>query len=116
MKLFKIILAVTVVLLFGTGCMHTHNLENPAESHQIDNGVQVSIGAKEVKVDEVINVFQKSCTKTRVHPRAQPIDHCKLTKVGQAKVAKVIDQDSAIVLPMGGLKIDSTMRVEKSRD
>lgn len=116
MGLYKGILVSAIFLIFGTGCMHGHKIEVTDEKPSVENGVQVTIGAEEVKVDEVINVFQRSCVKTRIHPRAEPKDDCKLTRVGKAKVAKVIDHDSAVVVPLDGLKMDSTMRVEKSRD
>jgi len=85
MKLSIGILASAVILVFGSGCMHGHKMEAAEQQHQLENGVQVNIGAKEIKVDEVINVFQRTCVKVRIHPRAELKDDCKLSRVGKAR-------------------------------
>jgi hypothetical protein len=110
-KHFKF-LAVACLVAVASGCSHTHQVEGPQPKVEIPAGVIVEIGGKEVKEGEVIEVMKPSCRVT-VGGRGQKRKDCYSIKAGTARVLKVIDDRSAVVEPLDGLKMDKTMSVEK---
>lgn len=114
MKLLSAILVGASGLLLLSGCGHVHKVEGVEEKSEIPAGVRVGIGGKEVKDGDTLIVSKKTCQKRkRSGPRGGSVQKCNTDRVGEAKVLKVLDHDSAIVEPMGDLKMDDTMTVEK---
>lgn len=113
----KNILIVLLLGAFGTGCAHTHKVlttENKPEGSSSE--VHVGIGSEEVKEGETVDVFTRICT-TDARPaiRGHREHSCKMNKVGEATVAKVISEKFALVTPLNNLVIDPKMYVEKKK-
>lgn len=94
------------------GCAHVHKVDGPQEKTEIPAGIKVGIGGSEVKDGETVRVLKSVCKKVNRN-RGGSINQCNFQEVGKATVLKVIDHDSAIVEPIDGVAIDSSMRVEK---
>lgn len=111
------ILIVLTLAAFGVGCAHTHkilNLENKPESSSAE--VAVGIGGEEVKEGETLDVFTRICTTdTRPSTKGNRDYICKMNKVGEVTVAKLISKETALVKPLNDLIIDSKMYVEKKK-
>ncbi len=109
----KISVFTTIIFcLFVVGCAHLHKVQGPQEKGEIPAGIQVGIGSSEVQDGDTV-VVQKSTCKKVYRGRAGYMNECSYKSVGEAKVLKVLDHDSAIVEPIGGIAIDERMRVEK---
>mgnify|MGYP007100697052 CR=1 FL=1 len=111
---------ISVLMLVGFvvglfGCAHSHELENPSEVGDSKNGVRMANGSKEVSEGQRLNVLLIACHRlpARKDPSKTP---CHNNKVGEAVVQKIIDEDSAIVVPVGELVINKTMTVEKHKE
>ncbi len=94
------------------GCAHTHPVQGVEKKSEIPDGIRVSIGSKEVKEGETLDVLKTKCRKV-LKTRGGSDQRCTTSKVGEAVVLKVLDHDSAIVEPMNELKMDTDMKVEK---
>lgn len=111
----KIILLSILIGVFGaSGCAHIHPVQGAEQKSEIPEGVRVSIGSSEVKEGEKVDVLRPVCKKVR-RPRGGSKNSCKDQKVGEARILKVLDHDSAIVEPDQGLTMDTGMKVEKQR-
>jgi hypothetical protein len=113
MKTFKTILVVVSTMILGAGCGHLHKVQGTETPSTIPEGVRVSIGSKEVKEGDKVDVMQSVCKQVNAGPRVGTRNVCHNEKIGEAVVLKVLDHDSAIVQPQQGLTMDSKMRVEK---
>lgn len=102
---------VCVIVVGLVGCAHAHTVQGPVEKSEIPAGVQVSIGHKEVKEGDKLDVLSSSCRQVRSGRSMST--KCSDRKVGEAMVLKVLDHDSAIVEPQRGLVMNTSMKVEK---
>lgn len=109
-KSIIVISALSVGLL--TGCGHYHRVQGEEAPSEIPAGVRVHIGSKEVKAGEYLDVFKSECKYVK-YGRGPKTKSCKDKKIGEARVLKVLDHDSAIVEPNNGLIMDKDMKVEK---
>ncbi len=112
MKTFTTILLVAATMILGAGCGHLHKVQGTETPSTIPEGVRVSIGSKEVKEGDKVDVMQSVCKQVS-GPRVGTRNVCHSEKVGEAVVLKVLDHDSAIVQPQQTLIMDSKMSVEK---
>ena len=71
----------------------------------------MSIGHKEVKEGDKLNVSKSVCRQVRSGRSLNT--KCNDVKVGEATVLKVLDHDSAIVRPESGLVMNDSMKVER---
>lgn len=111
----KFKLAVTFLILgFATGCGHTHGVEGPQEKAEIPEGIRVSMGGSELKEGEKINVLRPDC-RMEYRGRQGNVKKCVSSKIGEARVVKILDHDSAIVKPDEGVTMDKDTRVEKKK-
>lgn len=94
------------------GCAHPHSVQGNEQRSEIPEGVRVAIGSSEVSEGEKVEVFRPVCKKVS-RPRGGTSNSCRYEKVGEARVLKVLDHDSAIVEPDQGLAMDTNMKVEK---
>jgi len=109
----KIFYLITILFsIFAVGCGHFHKVDGPQEKSEIPAGVKVGIGTPEVKENETVVVLKSSCKKV-YRGRAGYMNECSYKPIGKAKVLKILDHDAAIVEPIDGIAIDSSMRVEK---
>jgi len=114
MKRLSAVLIVSSSVLLSIGCSHFHKVDGVEGTSEIPSGVRVNIGGTEVREGDTLVVSKKTCQKAKhTRPRGSPIQKCSTARVGTAKVLKVLDHDSAIVEPVGALKMDETMTVEK---
>jgi hypothetical protein len=111
------ILVFAIALCGLSGCVHTHKVQGEEPKSEIPEGVRVGIGGKEVHDGDRVDVLRTVC-KTKKHSgvRGRTERVCHDQKLGEALVLKVLDHDSAIVQPQGGLVMDTTMKVEKISD
>jgi len=114
MKAKIVLLSVLTGAFWASGCAHTHSVQGPEQKSEIPEGVRVSIGSSEIKEGEKVDVLRSVCKKVR-RPRRGSVNSCTDQKVGEARVLKVLDHDSAIVEPDQGLTMDTGMKVEKQR-
>lgn len=96
----------------ASGCAHNHYVQGPEEKSEIPEGVRVAIGSTEVKEGEKVDVFRSVCKKV-YRGRRGARTSCLDDKVGEARVLKVLDHDTAIVEPEQGLTMDTSMKVER---
>jgi hypothetical protein len=87
-------------------------VEGPVVKSEIPEGVKVGIGGQEVAEGEKVAVMKSVC-KTVNRNRGGSFNQCHYEKAGEALVLKILDHDAAIVRPDEGVKMDSSMRVEK---
>lgn len=108
------IIALLFVSTLSVGCAHKHVVEGHQPADQIPEGVRVKIGSPEVKEGDTVNVFRQICKEKRPAGRGgEETQSCANEKIGEASVLKVLDQDSAVILPSAGLTIEKNMLVEK---
>lgn len=111
----KNVFCALVVAGFGfglIGCAHMHQVEGPVVKSEIPEGVKVGIGGQEVAEGEKVAVMKSVC-KSVSRNRGGSFNQCHYEKAGEALVLKILDHDAAIVRPDEGVKMDSSMRVEK---
>lgn len=114
MKKITILTNTLILLAFLSSCAHSHKVQGTQAKEEIPAGIKVGIGAKEIKEGDKVKVLKTECQTTQAaSKRATPVKACKDIKVGEATVIKVLDHDSAIILPENNLQIDNTMKVEK---
>lgn len=94
------------------GCAHTHSVQGNEQKSEIPEGVRVAIGSSEINEGDKVDVFRSVCKKVH-RARGGTTNSCRDDKVGEARVLKVLDHDSAIVEPDQGLAMDTNMKVEK---
>lgn len=111
----KNILMMVVIASFATGCSHYHRVTDSNSNSVTNDAVQVhvEIGSKEVKEGEVVNVYTRTCSTERRQTKGHQPHTCKMNKVGEAVVAKVVSEEAALVKALDGLVIDTKMYVEK---
>ncbi len=106
----KFTLFILLAMLFGvTGCGHLHKV-SPDQPSSVTEAVEFNIGSKEVKEGDILNIYDQSCRKVR---RPRNSEKCIDRKIGEGRVSKVIDENSSLVIPNDGIKIDKTMKVER---
>lgn len=114
MKKLITITTTLISLTILSSCAHTHKVQGTQEKEEIPAGIRVGIGGKEIKEGDKVKVLKTECQTTQAaSKRATSVKACKDIKVGEATVIKVLDHDSAIILPENNLQIDNTMKVEK---
>lgn len=96
---------------FATGCAHMHAVQGIEKQSEIPDGIRVSIGSQEVKEGDKVDVLKQVC-KSGGSGRGRS-KSCTDKKMGEAKVLKVLDHDSAIVEPDPGVILEAGMKVEK---
>jgi hypothetical protein len=113
----KNILIVLILGAFGTGCAHTHKVLNAeSKTQSAASEVHVEIGTDEVKEGETVDVFTRNCTTdNRPGIKGHRSHSCKMDKVGEAVVAKVVSEKTVAVAPLNNLVIDPKMYVEKKK-
>ncbi len=114
MKKLVGMLSLPLILMLGAGCAHNHKVDGPQEKSEIPAGVRVSIGGKEVKEGDTLHVYKSECHSVDSNKGMRK--SCSDKEIGKAVVLKVLDHDSAIVEPQGGLAMDSSMKVEKKKE
>lgn len=108
----KIIFTLILSSIFASGCAHFHEVKGTETQSEIPAGTRVSIGSKEVKEGEKVDVFKRVCT-TRGGGRRGHSKICRNDKLGEATVLKVLDEDSSIVQPDQGVVFEPGLVVEK---
>lgn len=112
----KNVLLILVLAAIGTGCAHTHKVLTGENKPEVASSeVHVGIGSPEVKEGEVVDVFTRVCTTSKFPTRGHKDHSCKMNKVGEAVIAKIISQEAASVTPLNNLVIDPKMYVEKKK-
>lgn len=96
------------------GCAHNHTVQGNEKKSEIPEGVRVAIGSTEVKEGEKVDVLRSVCKQVR-RARGANGTSCTDQKVGEARILKILDHDSAIVAPDQGLTMDTNMKVEKKQ-
>lgn len=91
---------------------HTHSVQGTERKSEIPAGVRVAIGSSEINEGDKVDVFRSICKSISTGRRGVR-KSCQDDKVGEARVLKVLDHDSAIVEPDQGLTMDTEMKVEK---
>jgi len=109
-KTIFVALALTII----SGCTHAHKVNGPVDRSEIPEGVQVSIGDKEITEGSKLDVKVKKCRDGN-EVRGKITRLCSFEKTGEAVVLKVLDHDSAIVRPLEGVILNSETFVEKSK-
>lgn len=112
MKTLNTLAVATLALIFSAGCGHLHKVQGVETPSEIPEGIRVSIGSKEVKEGEKVDVLHSVCKQVS-GGRAGTRNVCHSEKIGEALILKVLDHDSAIVKPDNGLTMDAKMTVEK---
>ena len=115
-ELLKLGLA-TLSISFLVGCVHSHKVvQATSDKTGLDEGaVTVGIGSKEVSVGDSVDILKSTCMEDRSPKRGHQFKNCYSKKVGVATVLHVLDEKSAVIKPLDGLAVDSTMHVEKSQ-
>lgn len=117
MKFLKLAALLTGILFLGTGCSHLHKVVGSEAISETQNGIKVSVGSKEVRVGDKVDIFTKHCSRNKVRSRlAADIDaeRCSYGKIGESSVLKVLDPNVAIIKPPAGFQVTSEMYVEKT--
>lgn len=114
-NLNRLVLAITIISTSAMtiGCVHNHVVDGVQEKIEIPEGVKVSIGSKEVKKGDTVNVFRVECDPKRRGLRSSAINECAQKMLGTAKVIEVLDHDLAIIQPENGLVMEQDMKVER---
>lgn len=115
MKLPVLILWLSGMTSF-IGCSHMHKVDGVQAQDNIPAGIRVRLGSAEVNNGEVVDILIPVCSMSLgAGKRSMPIKKCVNEKVGNARVLKVLDHDSAVIEPLGGLQMSSEMIVEKQK-
>ncbi len=106
--------AVTLIALAvaSSGCAHSHIVEAEPSRTERPEGIKANIGGKEVREGDRLRVFTNLCRK-QSGPRGISREVCRSSIIGEARVLKILDDDSSIVEPLNGLVMDSDMHVER---
>ena len=107
--------AVAALLTTSIGCAHSHLVEGVQPAQVVPEGTRVRIGCQEVREGDVVDVFTVTCKTVYSGSLRDSRRSCDKKKTGQAKILKVVDQDSAVVFPVGDSKVEPGMLVEKTK-
>jgi hypothetical protein len=114
LELSKISAAV-IALSISVGCAHSHFVEGVQPAQVVPEGTRVRIGSPEVKEGDTVDVFTVVCKNSYSGSLRDNRRSCDKKKTGQARILKVVDQDSAVATPLDGSKIEPGMLVEKMK-
>lgn len=117
MKFLKLAASLTGILFLGTGCSHLHEVVGLEAISEIQSGIKVSVGSKEVQIGDKVDIFTKQCSRNKVRSRlAADIDteRCSYEKIGESSVLKILSPNEAIIKSPDELHVTSEMYVEKS--
>ncbi len=114
MQLNLAVLGLSGFILLS-GCAHIHQVKSPQTDAEVSAsaGVRVEIGSNEVREGEKVDVLDRKCHETRGTRLREPT--CHYVKVGEARVTRILDSESAIVTPENGMSMRPSMRVEKQK-
>jgi hypothetical protein len=107
----KPIFALFAVATLLSACTHNHKIVKQPE---VLPGIKVSIGAKEITTNDIVDVFIPKC-HVIIGGRGQKNKECHSTKVGEAKVIEVLDEHHTLVVPLQNLQMSTDMTVEKKK-
>jgi len=114
---YKTIFFFFGILISLAGCSHFHRVLSVETRPGMQDVLRVSLGSKEIKEGDKVEVFSKSCSKNKVRTkmaRDLDLEQCSYVSIGKASVLKVLGSDSSLVLPE--MKIDFTNEIYIKKD